>query len=90
MTVSIIKAGVVLALLGALPACTHSAPVWEKTFGQSVRAAVTAQTMHPDAVRNADPVAGIDGRAAVAAQKRYEASFRAPGPIQAPITGMDK
>lgn len=90
MTVSIIKAGAVLALLGALSACTHSAPVWEKTFGQSVRAAVAAQTMHPDAVRNADPVAGIDGRAAFATQKRYEASFHAPVPIQAPITGTDK
>ena len=90
MTNSILKLGAGLAVAGALTACAETAPVWEKTFGQSVRSAVALQTLHPDAVRNADPVVGIDGRAAIATQKRYEASFKAPAPIQPAITGMDK
>lgn len=90
MTASMSKLGAALALAGALSACTHSAPVWEQSFGQSVRTAVALQTANPDAVRNADPVAGIDGRAAVAAQKRYEASFRAPEKVQPALTGPDR
>lgn len=90
MTATMSKLGAAMALAGALSACTHSAPVWERSFGQSVRAAVALQTVNPDAVRNADPVAGIDGRAAVAAHKRYDASFRAPAPVQPALTGMDR
>lgn len=69
---------VLLAASAVLAGCAPTAPRYESSFGHSVRAAVAAQTIDPGAVRNVDPVAGIDGRAAAAAQARYEASFRNP------------
>jgi hypothetical protein len=38
------------------------------------------QTLNPNASANNDPVAGIDGTAAAAAQKSYAKSFTAPPP----------
>jgi hypothetical protein len=64
-----------LALL--LSACATT-PQADARFGQSVRAAVSSQIAQPTAVRNADPVHGLDGRAAHAGQQRYEHSFEAP------------
>lgn len=62
-----------LALL--LSACAATSPQADARFGQSVRAMLAAQVAQPDAVRNANPVNGIDGRAARAAQESYEHSF---------------
>lgn len=62
----------------AAAGCVNTTPVWDSQFGQSVRMAVADQTLHPGATANRDPVAGIDGRAALGAQKRYENSFAQP------------
>ncbi|MBC7454806.1 MAG: hypothetical protein H7335_14090 [Massilia sp.] len=62
-----------LALL--LSACAASTPQADARFGLSVRATLAAQVAHPDAGRNPNPVTGIDGRAARAAQESYEHSF---------------
>lgn len=49
------------------------------TLGDTVRATTASQIIDPSAARNTSAVAGIDGRAARAAQARYEASFAQPG-----------
>ena len=61
-----------LALL--LSACATT-PQADARFGQSVRAAIAAQIAQPAAARNPNPVVGMDGRAARAAQEQYERSF---------------
>lgn len=58
--------------------CVNTTPVWDSQFGQSVRTAVADQTLHPEGASNRDPAVGIDGKAALGAQKRYENSFAQP------------
>ncbi len=65
-------------LLAALSGCVSTAPNFDQGFGNSVRAAVAAQVIDPAAARNPNPVAGIDGRAAVAAQHDYVRAFSTP------------
>lgn len=72
----------VLALL--LSACAVSAPQADARFGQSVRATLAWQVAQPAAVRNANPVNGVDGQAARGAQERYERSFAKPEAPPAP------
>lgn len=67
-----------MAALLALTACSTT-PRLDRNFGNSVRAAVAAQTIDPAAVRNQDPVHGMDGRAALASQQRYVQSFQGKG-----------
>ena len=77
-------------LAAALAGCAPVAPQFESSFGNSVRASVAAQVADPAAVRNANPVAGIDGRAAQAAQQHYETSFRTPGAPEAAMISSKK
>jgi type IV pilus biogenesis protein CpaD/CtpE len=73
------KLGAGLAMLAAvLAGCAPVAPRWESNFGNSVRATVAAQVADPAAARNANPVVGIDGRAAEHAEERYLRSFAVP------------
>lgn len=58
--------------------CVNTTPYWDSQFGQSVRMAVARQALNPSADANRDPVAGIDGKAALGAQKRYENSYAQP------------
>jgi hypothetical protein len=69
-------AGVATTLAG----CLSSTPHWDATFGDSVKQLTVMQTLNPQASANTDPVSGIDGTAAVAAQKGYAKSFTAPTP----------
>ena len=48
-----------LALL--LSACAATTPQADARFGQSVRATLASQVAQPAAVRNANPVSGVDG-----------------------------
>ena len=78
-------------LMAALAGCAPVTPRFDSSFGDSVRASVAAQVADPAAARNANPVSGIDGRAAQAAQQRYETSFRTPSaPEGAMISGSKK
>ena len=65
-----------LPLACALAACAQrplqTTPYWDSQFGATARVALAQQVMHPDAGRNPDPVAGMDGRAAHAAYERYQ------------------
>ncbi len=72
----------VLAGCALLSACVTTTPNYDARFGDSVQIAQARQTMDPAAtVRNAaNPVAGVDGRAARAAYDRYLFSFIRPTP----------
>lgn len=59
--------------------CQSTTPMWDRTFGDAVNQIVAMQTLNRNAHEN-DPVAGIDGTAATAAQQNYGKSFAAPTP----------
>ncbi len=63
-----------------LSACASSTPVLDANFGNAVRQARAAQTLNPNASANHrdNLVLGIDGKAAAAAQERYQESFKSP------------
>ena len=61
-------------------------PQWDARFGADVRTALAQQVIHPDAGRNADPVAGMDGRAARAAYERYQKASSEPAPQPSSFT----
>lgn len=68
---------VALLLLGG---CATPTPHLDKQFGTAVEAAKAQQTLKPDASRNTDPVAGVDGTPAASAVGEYHNSFKAPPP----------
>lgn len=61
-----------------MAACSSTTPQLDASFGKALREARANQTLNPRASDNKDPVLGIDGQAGVAAQQRYQESFRAP------------
>ena len=65
-------------LVLALAGCAHTTPHADAHLGDAVRLALAQQTLAPDAVRNPNPVAGMDGHAARAAILRYQQSFQQP------------
>lgn len=77
-----------LLAIAPLAACVQTTPRWDSQFGQSVRTAIASQAMHPEAGASQVPVTGLDGKAAVGAQHRYEHSFAQPEP-QAPSILMN-
>jgi hypothetical protein len=70
-----------LALVLGLAGCASPTPHLDESFGDAVRAARLAQTVHPDAGLNADPVNGLDGMAANESMKHYDESFKTPPPV---------
>ena len=82
-----------LALAAIVPLCgcaTNTTPDTDARFGQSFNLIKAQQTLNPDASLNADPVAGIDGKAAKGAYDNYRDSFRQPpaeGLNVTPVTG---
>lgn len=75
-----------LPLVILLNACVTTTPKWDSSFGNAVRAAVASQVIEPGAVRNTTAPAGIDGRAALAAQRHYQLSFGAPSRTEPAMT----
>ena len=71
-----------LALMATLSACIQTTPRLEQHFGEAVRVTMARQIIAPNAGVNPDPVAGIDGVSARAAQDNYRKSFSS-----APQTG---
>ncbi|MES2322095.1 MAG: hypothetical protein V4633_07530 [Pseudomonadota bacterium] len=91
MTTFIKPGAALLALSTLLGGCAVSSPQFEANFGNSVRATVASQVADPAAVRNTDPVTGLDGRAAQMAQIQYEKSFAKPAATQeSMISGSGK
>ena len=66
--------------LAGCGATTTATPNYDLRFGNAVREARARMTLNPGAAV-ADPVAGMDGRAAHEAQERYQESFRTPPPV---------
>jgi type IV pilus biogenesis protein CpaD/CtpE len=75
-------------MLGVLLQGCSSTPRFNDHFGASVRANLAAQVIEPAAAANTNPVHGVDGTAALAAQERYQRSFKEtdPGASQPLIT----
>jgi len=67
-------------MLGALLQGCSSTPRFNEHFGASVRANLAAQVIEPAAAANTNPVHGMDGAAALAAQERYQRSFKENDP----------
>jgi len=63
-----------------LCACASSTPYLDSRIGNAVNTAKARQTMNPEASRNRDPVAGLDGNSAKESIERYQDSFKAPPP----------
>ena len=61
-----------ILLAGLLSACVSTTSNWDARFGIDTRMVLAQQVMDPDAARNTDPVAGMDGRSARAAYERYQ------------------
>jgi type IV pilus biogenesis protein CpaD/CtpE len=76
------------ALLALLLAGCATTPRVDREFGESVRATLAQQVANPAAALNANPVNGIDGRAAHGAQERYERSFKEPQQDASAATSM--
>jgi len=91
MNTRLIKGAALAVLTASLGACAQVAPRWESSFGNTVRASLASQVANPAAVRNTNPVAGLDGRAAEGVQAQYEHSFSVPS-VQAPamLSGSGK
>lgn len=69
---------IAIALTGCA-AMEESAPHLDGQMGQAARAIWAAQTLNPQAGRNADPVNGIDGVSAVTVIHSYQQSSSATG-----------
>ncbi|CAG4909240.1 hypothetical protein [Paraburkholderia gardini] len=75
-----IRLALCVGACATLGGCLSSTPEWDQHFGESVTQIKTMQMLNPMASANDDPVAGIDGSAAIAAQTNYVKSFTAPTP----------
>jgi hypothetical protein len=74
-----LKSALLLALVAAAASgCATLSPNLDAAFGSSVDEATARQTLDPKACLDTDPVAGLDGAAAVSAVRHYKASFNAP------------
>jgi hypothetical protein len=76
----LLRVAVSIGACAALSGCLSSTPAWDRNFGYAVTTIRQMQTLNPDASDNTDPVAGVDGRTADAAQTAYYKSFTAPTP----------
>lgn len=64
--------------VAALGGCASPTPYYDSKQGLAVHEAKQKQILHPDASRNTDPVAGLDGPSARETVDRYQNSFKAP------------
>lgn len=60
--------------------CVQRAPFLESQMGHSLSLIKAQQVINPHSSSNADPVTGMDSKAAKSAQDRYQQSFKAPQP----------
>jgi hypothetical protein len=61
--------------------CVQRTPYLDSHFGESVTLLKAQQVLNPEAARNTDPVAGIDGKAGKSAYDEYQKSYRTPEPL---------
>ncbi len=68
-------------LLILLAGCASTTPNYDSRFGDAVRQAKLKMIINPNAGKNPDQVAGMDGKAAKEAMTLYQDSFKAPPPV---------
>jgi hypothetical protein len=68
-------------LLAMTAACASVTPQYDARFGDAVREAKLRMTINPDAGKNPDAVAGMDGRSAHEAVTLYQGTFKTPPPV---------
>jgi len=61
--------------------CSHVTPNYDARFGDAVRDAKRKMTLNPDAGKDGNPVAGIDGRSARDSMLQYHESYKKPPPV---------
>jgi uncharacterized protein YceK len=71
----------ILLLLGLTAGCASVTPNYDARFGEAVREAKLKMIINPDAGKNPDPVAGMDGKAARDAIILYQGTYKAPPPV---------
>src|SRR5574340_480446 len=67
-----------LLVLAALAGCAAKAPQLEQRLGEATAAAKAQQTINPEASRNTNPVAGLDGQAANDVIDQDHKSYKQP------------
>jgi type IV pilus biogenesis protein CpaD/CtpE len=67
-----------IVIAASLAGCADTTPRSDAEFGRSSTLIKAQQVANPDAGRNADPAAGLDGEAARAAMDSYRKSLRTP------------
>ena len=69
-------------MFGLIGGCaTTTTPHYDARFGDAVREAKFKMTINPDAGKNPDQVAGMDGKAAGEAVNLYHETFKSPPPV---------
>ncbi len=71
----------IAALIGLMAGCASVTPNYDAKFGDTVREAKLKMTINPDAGKNPDQVAGLDGKAAKESMIRYQETFKTPPPV---------
>jgi hypothetical protein len=69
----------------AISGCSTT-PQLDRQFGRSVDLLRAQQVINPQAGLNRDPVAGLDGKSAVAGYNAYQKTFTAPSPQSSTLT----
>ena len=80
MVLAFILAALAAGLAGCAGTVETTTPHLDQYFGQAVNQAKAQQTLNPDASRNTDPVAGVDGKAAQEALDSYHEGMKTPAP----------
>ncbi len=75
-TIPLIVSGLICVLAG----CKSTTPNYDARFGDSVRDARQKMIINPDAGRNTDVAAGMDGKSAKESIILYHDTFKAPPP----------
>jgi hypothetical protein len=81
MMTEFFKRALLLSISAVLSAgCVQRTPYLDRHMGQSLSLIKAQQILNPEAGRNTDPVAGINGMAAKSGYDRYQKSFTTPEP----------
>ncbi len=71
----------IVATLTLLTGCATAPSAYDLRFGDTVRDAKKKMTTNPNAGKNGDAVAGLDGKAAKEILIRYHDSYKTPPPV---------
>lgn len=70
----------IVLVLGLAAGCSSVTPNYDAKFGDAVRDAKLNMMINPDAGKDADQMAGMDGKAARETIILYQGTYKAPPP----------